>query len=104
MAFVFKKIDMSYNDIIYDAKTKCFSLCMGADGHGRALRSVILPSLEQITMYSDTSSLEEFINGGAYVFTTCVYEKEAHLPLSFNAEGLQGNVVWYKMNPYQWEI
>ncbi len=87
----------------YDVDTKRFSLHMGADGNGRTVRSAILPSLERITIYSDTSSLEVFINDGAYVFTTRVYEKQAHTPLSINGKDLQGSVVWYKMNPYQWK-
>ena len=87
----------------YDVDTKRFSLHMGADGSGRTVRSAILPSLERITIYSDTSSLEVFINDGAYVFTTRVYEKQAHTPLSINGKDLQGSVVWYKMNPYQWK-
>ena len=91
-------------DMKYDVDTKRFSLHMGADGSGRTVRSAILPSLERITIYSDTSSLEVFINDGAYVFTTRVYEKQAHTPLSIHGKDLRGSVVWYKMNPYQWEI
>lgn len=42
-------------------------------GSGRGRRSVNLHSLEQLQIFSDTSSLEIFVNGGGEVFTTRVY-------------------------------
>lgn len=48
----------------------------GTSGYGRAERSIELKSIEQLHIFSDTSSLEVFVNDGEYVMTTRVYPEE----------------------------
>lgn len=50
-----------------------FKLSMGTCGDGRDSRSVQLKSLSEISIFSDTSSLEIFINDGETVMTTRIF-------------------------------
>lgn len=50
-----------------------FTLKHGGSGYGRRTRSVKIEKMDDIQIFSDTSSLEIFINDGAYVLTTRVY-------------------------------
>lgn len=59
------------------------TLDLGTSGSGRTSRSVALPALEKLQIFSDTTSLEIFVNDGLEVFTTRVYSMEA----AFAAEG-----------------
>lgn len=88
----------SYND-----ETKRCSLTLGEEGYGRDQRSVTIDLLDNFIIYSDTSSLEIFVNDGAQVFTTRVYEETAVSHLKFEDCKMQGNVVWYQLDPYVWE-
>lgn len=51
------------------------SLELGKGGYGRPVRSVRVETLQELHIFSDTTSLELFVNGGQEVFTTRVYEK-----------------------------
>lgn len=64
-------------------------------GSGRTQRKVNLVTLEQLQIFSDTSSLEIFVNGGREVFTTRVYGEKK----GFRLEGdCSGNCVIYELN------
>ena len=49
------------------------TLDLGSCGAGRTCRSVSLTALRDLRVFSDTTSLEVFVNGGEEVFTTRVY-------------------------------
>ena len=51
------------------------SLSLKQSGYGRSIRAVELNEVNSLTIYSDTSSLEIFINDGQEVFTTRLYGK-----------------------------
>lgn len=57
--------------IRYDGRV--LTLEHGRSGYGRRKRQLVLDDLEDLTIFSDRSSLEIFINGGSRVMTTRVY-------------------------------
>ncbi|MFC6277006.1 glycoside hydrolase family 32 protein [Psittacicella hinzii] len=62
----------------YNAQTQVATLTMGKSGYGRDVRHVKLAqALSRIHVYSDTSTLEIFLNDGAEVFNTRVYAEPA---------------------------
>lgn len=62
------------------------TLSHGASGYGRTERSIELESVEQLQIFSDTSSLEIFINDGEHVMTTRLYPQEGQ-----NGIAISGN-------------
>ena len=57
------------------------TLDLGTCGSGRTTRSVEVECLENLRIYSDTTSIEIFVNDGAEVFTTRVYGQEMEIRL-----------------------
>ena len=55
-------------------------------GFGRDRRSVRLEHLKKLQIFSDTTSLEIFVNGGEEVFTTRIYGEAG--PLKAEGSGL----------------
>ena len=51
---------------------------MGESGSGRAERLIKIDEITDFRIFSDRSSLEIFINDGAYVMTNRVYAKEGY--------------------------
>ena len=73
-----KDVTLSYKDGI-------FTLDPGTSGSGRTSRHVKVDSIDQLEIFSDTSSLEIFINHGQYAFTTRVYDDASDLKLCVSA-------------------
>ncbi|MCC8023960.1 MAG: GH32 C-terminal domain-containing protein, partial [Clostridium sp.] len=73
------------------------TLDIEALGSGRTRRSVALPSLEQLRIFSDVSSLEIFVNHGREVFTTRVYGGESTFLLDGDCSG---RGVIYRLNSF----
>ena len=63
-------------------KAGMMTLDMGPCGSGRTIRQVKLDGLRTLQIFSDTSSLEIFVNDGEEVFTTRVYGREGNIELS----------------------
>jgi beta-fructofuranosidase len=61
-----------------------FELRHGVSGSGRSVRSIEIKDLKQIQVFSDTSSLELFINDGSYVMSSRVYPKQGEDTVVFN--------------------
>lgn len=59
--------------IEYNVSSKLLQLKMLQCGDGRRNRSVIIENLENLTIYSDTSSLEIFINDGFSTMSTRIF-------------------------------
>lgn len=87
----------------YDQEQQLLTLSMGEHGYGREKRSLSIQDVRSLRIFSDTSSLEIFINDGEEVFTTRVYEDEAQQELAFNDCKMEGNVVLYKLKSYQYQ-
>lgn len=64
------------DDVKLIYKNNLLSLKLGASGCGRKERYLELNKLTDITVFSDTSSLEIFINNGQYTMTTRVYNRQ----------------------------
>ena len=48
---------------------------MNKSGSGRGVKHIKISEMNNMTLFSDTSSLELFINDGAYAFTTRIAVK-----------------------------
>ena len=57
-----------------------------------------LDRLDHLQIFSDTSSLEVFVNGGSEVFTTRVYGREGGIRL----EGCGARVTLYDLEGFCW--
>ena len=68
-------------------KEDVLALDLGEMGAGRRIRAVRLPYLRSLGIFSDTSSLEIFVNGGEEVFTTRVYGLEGGMEFEGNCGG-----------------
>ncbi len=86
--------------LTYSRSNHVLTLQMGASGYGRDKRSVSLPSLRNITVYSDTSSLEMFINDGEEVFTTRVYSDENVSDVQIDEWNEKNIIIVYDLNGY----
>ncbi|SDC28255.1 beta-fructofuranosidase [Pelagirhabdus alkalitolerans] len=73
--------------ISFSKKSGKLSLNHGKSGYGRDERIIELDELKQVRVFSDMSSLEVFINGGEYVFSTRVYPEPGQDQISFSGEG-----------------
>lgn len=72
-----KKIDDFLVELRQDTKIQykdgLLTLNHGYSGYGRRKRSILLEELKELRIFSDSSSIEVFINDGDYVMTTRVY-------------------------------
>ncbi|MCB2293403.1 glycoside hydrolase family 32 protein [Clostridium algoriphilum] len=60
--------------LTFSSHKKIFELSLGQSGYGRNNRQVQLDKLKSLWIFSDTSSIEIFINSGEEVFTTRFYQ------------------------------
>lgn len=86
------------NGVALEWKEGLLTLDLGACGSGRTSRSVELDRLDHLQIFSDTSSLEVFVNGGREVFTTRVYGREGGIRL----EGCGARVTLYDLEGFCW--
>ncbi|WP_288993868.1 GH32 C-terminal domain-containing protein [uncultured Turicibacter sp.] len=71
-----------------------FTLALGESGYGRDERSVAVDTIENLHIYSDHSIVEVYLNNGAEVFTTRIYNKEIDQNLVLEGEGQVNLVKW----------
>ena len=88
-------VKLTYQDCV-------LTLSLGKSGCGRDQRSVEIKQVKQLDIWSDTSSLEIFVNGGQEVFTTRVYSETLSQHLYFCTNHL-GKVTYYPLESYQIE-
>lgn len=81
-------------------KDRLLVLDLGACGAGRTSRKVELQELKDLRIFSDTTSLEIFVNGGEEVFTSRVYGDLGKVKLE---GGFEGRMDMYEMNAFQLE-
>lgn len=83
-------------DCILEYKNKIFTFTMGDSGYKRTSKHIEIDTISDITIFSDTSSLEIFINHGQFALTTRVYDEttsttvQADVPLSITCYSLGG--------------
>lgn len=72
--------------ISYCLENNIISLSHGKSGYGRTERKVKINKLTTLHIFSDTSSLEIFINEGEEVFTTRIYPEKGFDRISFDGK------------------
>ncbi|MDE6195391.1 MAG: GH32 C-terminal domain-containing protein, partial [Erysipelotrichaceae bacterium] len=86
--------------LTYSSDTHTFTLQMGKSGYGRDSRSVILTTLQTLRIYSDTSSIEIFLNDGEEVFTTRVYDNNEGKEIEIKECRSERTITIYSLNSY----
>ena len=72
-------INMNYEDGL-------LTIDMDKSGSDRGVKHIKIPEMNNMTLFSDTSSLELFINDGAYAFTTRIYNNSDTIEIISNKE------------------
>ena len=72
-------VNMKYEDGL-------FTIDMKVSGSGRGEKHIKIPEIYNMTIFSDTSSLELFFNDGAYAFTTRIYDKSDNVEIVCNED------------------
>lgn len=70
-------VNMNYEDGL-------LTIDMNKSGSGRGVKHIKIPEMNNMTLFSDTSSLELFINDGAYAFTTRIYNNSDTIEIISN--------------------
>lgn len=84
-------------ELIYSHTAGLLTLSLKEGGYGRTERSVKVDELKNLRIYSDTTSLEIFVNGGEEVFTTRVYGKKGGFSIK---GGCSAKVRIYRLNSF----
>lgn len=82
--------ELSYQD-------RVLSLDLTACGAGRTVKSLALSEVRELQIFSDTSSLEIFVNGGEEMFTTRIYDSMEHLKVSVRSDKGGGQIELYSL-------
>lgn len=84
-------------DVSLSYENGMLSMTLGASGYGRGKRTAEVESIDSLQIFSDSSSLEVFINHGQKAMTTRVYDDPSDLRLCVNVP-LNGQ--GWTMNPF----
>ena len=87
-------------DVTLSYENGLLTLDMGTCGSGRTRRSVPLERLTDLHIFSDTTSLEIFVNKGREVFTTRVYGSHPGMRMEGDCSG---NGIVYGLNGFIYE-
>ena len=90
------------DDVFLIYKNNLLTLSLGKSGYGRDKRYIDIKYVKDITIFSDTSSLEIFINDGEYTMTTRVYSIDLKQQVKFLSEN-KGNILFYYLDGYNIE-
>ncbi len=78
-----------------------FRLKMGKSGHGRNERIAEIEKLLNLTIFSDTSSVEIFINDGETVMTSRIYSEHLGQEVKFISGENKGMVTGYELGRFR---
>ena len=87
-------------DVFLSWEKGLFRLNMGKSGHGRKERIAEIKQLRNLTIFSDTSAIEIFINDGENVMTTRVYSEDLEQKVTFLSKGNVGSVAGYELGSF----
>lgn len=73
------------------------SLDMTPCGAGRTVHAVPVPAVRHLDVWSDSSSLEIFVNDGEWVFTTRVFDSMQNLRIALRSDHAQGTIAHYML-------
>ncbi|PJI09090.1 MULTISPECIES: glycoside hydrolase family 32 protein [Clostridium] len=85
-------------DVTLNYYNHILTLSLKESGYGRNERHVEINKIEQINIFSDTSSLEIFINNGQKALTTRVYDDENDTSLQVDSQMI---LDLYELNKYK---
>jgi sucrose-6-phosphate hydrolase len=83
-------------DTVIDYRDGLLTLKHGPSGYGRRKRQIELSELTELHLFSDTSSLEIFINHGEYVLSTRVYPEPGADRIVFAGQA--------KLTVHKWDL
>lgn len=83
------------DDAVIDYHNHILTLKMGPSGYGRDARHIVINKLDNMTIFSDTSSLEIFFNDGEYALTTRIYSECSKIKTDINIQG-----TYYELDAY----
>lgn len=83
----------------YDASTKVLALDMGTCGDGRTTRKMKLENLSNLTVFSDTSTLEVFVNDGYATMSTRIYDLNNRIEVKSNSTSIE----FYELDSFKFE-
>lgn len=86
------------NDVIIDYHNQLLTFTMKESGYGRDARHIVIDKLENLTIFSDTSSLELFFNDGEYAFTTRIYDHSDNFEIAVD---INIQCIYYELNGYK---
>lgn len=86
-------------DVHLKYQNQILTLSLGSSGCGRNKRHLAISYILSLTIYSDTSSLEIFINEGQEVMTTRVYSLTKQQPQFITKH--KGKISFYSLNGYK---
>lgn len=92
------------NSVLLSYEAGLLTLDMGSAGSGRKRRYLKLNGLHSLRIFSDTTSLEIFVNGGEETFTTRVYDgvlPEGEIQLTINGI-CEGTLTLHELNGVSW--
>ncbi len=84
-------------DVSLSYQGEILTLSLGESGYGRKSRTVRLKGLRNLTIFSDTSSIEIFLNDGEEVMTTRVFSQSLRQNVWFADPVLDGKAVFYEL-------
>ncbi len=87
-------------DVMLVYKSGVLALCLGKSGCGRGKRTARIEELRSFTVFSDTSSVEVFINGGEEAMATRVYSESLQQKVWFEEADADADVCWYCMDGF----
>lgn len=90
-------------DVTISWKDGLFTLSMGESGRGRKQRFAKVEELSDITIFSDTSAIEIFINNGETVLTTRVYSEHLEQKVELVSREVKGSVHGYELGSFEVE-
>lgn len=68
-------------------------------GYGRTTRSCALPTLQNVHIFCDASSIEVFVNDGEEVFSSRFYPTAEQQGLCVKGKGLHGSLQYWPLRP-----
>lgn len=89
------------NDVWLEYSDGILYLKLGKSGYGRDQRTAVIPSIDSLQIFSDTSSVEIFVNGGEITLTTRVFSDELHQKINLEVSGdIDGEIKIYDLGGY----
>ena len=85
-------------DAVIEYHDNLLTLSLKDSGYGRNKRHIVIDKIENVTIFSDVSSLEIFINDGEYALTTRIYDHSKLIEISIDTSI---TATYYELNSYQ---